>query len=153
MYLSSNNNACTLKVRLPANFLTSKILCKNFCTYFYTISAHHFAQILHRFYNCTFCKKICTSDHVKSPIARNFQSSCKVNPRKRRTPCTEFPCKRKYFTNTQFAIYQRSNTTVDTPEKIIAHYFSFPREIITKLPTYKKTKKKVIIFFPQRIFL
>ena len=28
MYLSSNNNACTLKVRLPANFLTSKILCK-----------------------------------------------------------------------------------------------------------------------------
>ena len=38
MYLSSNNNACTLKVRLPANFLTSKILLKIFFKFFFLFS-------------------------------------------------------------------------------------------------------------------
>ena len=40
--------------------------CKKICKYFWTISTHHFAQILHLFYNCTFCKFFCTSDHVKT---------------------------------------------------------------------------------------
>ena len=57
---SLTNFECVLFVR--PRILTTSPFCKKICKIF--------ADFLQNFCNCTFCKKFCTLDHVKSPLIR-----------------------------------------------------------------------------------